>query len=189
VDLIGHVYARNGDVSPFQIGDPISGHFVYDTAQRPTYSDGIYTYYPGAVVSGDFRARNLTVVFGLDARIIQSNDEPAYGSMRIDRFMLDQYGLGPSLNGMSFSDIFFNWQDNSGRASDGGLPRSQGDFDRYGSVTGAIDWFNNQASNRITFAMKANVSPVPEPPAWTTMLSGFGFVGGLMRRKMQLASG
>ena len=181
VDLSGHIYALNGAVSPFVRGDPVSGTFVYDTAISPDFSDGTYTYYPGAVISGNFHARNLTVIFGQGARIIQSNDELAYGTLHIDRFMMDQYGTGPSLNGLDFSDIFFNWQDNSGHASDGGLPKSQIDFDRYGPVTGAIDWFNNQASNRITFVMSAKVALVPEPQGWVTMLIGFGFIGCLIR--------
>lgn len=190
-DFSGYLYQVSSSVSSrFSLGDVVSGHIILDTAASPQFWSNNFSVFPGAVKSGKLTVNGYTVVLGSGARAFISDDED-YGNGPIDRFIVDDYSASAaSVNGLSFNDIFFNWQDNSGLASvPFELPNSQARFDAYSSVAGAIDWLRGDGQNRVTYTLTSvsikNLS-VPEPASWAMLLAGFGIVGIAVRRRNRL---
>lgn len=186
IQFSGSLYQVTESVaSRFQLGDFVYGSIQIDTDAAPESLAASTRIYPHAVMGGFINVSGYSVTLGSGARAIVSDNE-TYGSAEIDRFIVDDLGAsGSAINGLPFSGVFWNWQDNAGRATQAfALPMTQAALDAYGVPTGAIDWLSGDGNNRVTFSLdrvSVQQSAVPEPATWAMMIVGFGFLGFVMR--------
>lgn len=188
IDLTGNLYQVSNSLVPvFSVGDSVTARIFLDqNAVGSTFYSDTYVF-PNAIVGGFITVNGYTATLSGSARAFVSDNEFS-GAM--DRFLIDDYAANAGdVNGMTFHDLFFNWQDNSATASQGfSLPRTQAEVSAYGLPKGGIDWLTSDGQNRITFAAsQITVSSVPEPSTWAMMVLGFGAIGFAIRRRQKAA--
>jgi len=162
--------------SGFNATEAITGTVQFDTTstayQTGPYGSGSYAYY--RPIGGSFVIHGLTYGFNSNGAISVINSS----SDSISFFQSNP--TGPATGGYTPSYLALSF-DGANIVPNTGLPQTATPFTAASSRYFQL-WFNGGYTQGLTGSVSV-MSVVPEPATWLLMLTGFGLVGGAIRRR------
>lgn len=189
------------DVSPsvssvFALGQTIYGSYTFEsTSAGESFSPGgildpSITYYPSALTKFDINFGSYSSSIGSTNRIFVVDDSSiglSNGIPNMDRYLVETFFTsGTQVAGLSPYGLFLSFQDNTGTLlNTGTLPLTPDIVNQFLPASGALDFVDGRANNRVTFSIgSVNPVSVPEPDLSLMMLIGISsFVAAYLFRK------